>query len=129
MALRSHLTRPLLLAAGWMSLTLGIIGIVVPLLPTTPFLLLAGACFARSSRRTHEWLLSNRWLGPALKQWEARRTVTPRVKRRALVFSGAAFVISIVSLRGIPPAAGVVALLGCLVIWRIARLPTGPEEE
>jgi uncharacterized protein len=128
MALRSRLTRPLLLAAGWIALALGIVGIVVPLLPTTPFLLLAGACFARSSRRAHEWLLSNRWLGPPLTQWEARRTVAPRVKRRALAFSGAAFLISIVSLRSLPLAAAAVGLLGCFVLWRIARLPTGSGE-
>lgn len=119
--------RPLLLAAGWVALALGVIGIVVPLLPTTPFLLLAGACFARSSRRAHAWLVSNRWFGPPLRQWEATRTVTPRIKRRALLFSSAAFLASIVSLHSVPLAAGAVGLLGCAVVWRISRLPEAPE--
>ena len=124
--MRARLMRPLLLAAGWTALALGIIGVAVPLLPTTPFLLLAAACFARSSRRAHDWLLSNRWFGGPLRQWEARRTVTPGVKRRALVFSSLAFLVSIASLRSLPPAAAAVGLLGCLVLWRIGRLPTGP---
>ena len=124
---RSPLSRSLLLAAGWIALALGVIGLVVPLLPTTPFLLLAAACFARSSRRAHYWLLSNRWFGPPLRQWEARRTVAPRTKHRAMGFSAAAFVVSVVTLRSIPVAAGAVALLGCFVLWRISRLPTGPE--
>lgn len=123
----SRIARPLLLAAGWTALALGVIGIVVPLLPTTPFLLLSGACFARSSRRAHDWLYSNRWFGPPLRQWEARRTVAPRVKARALAFSSLAFLVSIASLWRVPLAAAGVGLLGCFVLWRIARLPTGPE--
>lgn len=51
--------RPLLLAAGCVSLTMGAVGVVLPLIPTTPFLLVAGFCFARSSDRFHSWLMSH----------------------------------------------------------------------
>ena len=74
------LHRPLLLAAGLLFLALGAVGIFLPLLPTTPFLLLAAACFSRSSRRMHAWLLQNRLFGPILREWEERGAIERRIK-------------------------------------------------
>ena len=54
---------------GTLSLGLGIIGIVLPILPTTPFLLLAAACYARSSKKFHDWLLNNRILGSYIRNY------------------------------------------------------------
>ncbi|MBC8328658.1 MAG: YbaN family protein [Planctomycetes bacterium] len=72
--------RPLLLVAGLLAVALGALGIFVPLLPTTPFLLLAVWCFARSSERLHRWLRGQKHLGPILTHWELHRAVRPRVK-------------------------------------------------
>ncbi|MCH2102083.1 MAG: YbaN family protein [Planctomycetes bacterium] len=80
MLLHLGLHRPLLLAAGLLFLALGAVGIFLPLLPTTPFLLLATACFSRSSRRMHAWLLRNRIFGPILCDWEERGAIARRVK-------------------------------------------------
>ena len=66
---RSPVIRTLLLAIGWLSVTLGIIGIFLPVLPTTPFLLLAAACFARSSRRFYLWLVEHPRLGPWVRDY------------------------------------------------------------
>ena len=66
---RSPVIRTLLLAIGWLSVTLGIIGIFLPVLPTTPFLLLAAACFARSSRRFYLWLVEHPRLGPWIRDY------------------------------------------------------------
>lgn len=63
--------RGLLVAAGVASVGLGLLGVVVPLLPTTPFLLLAAACFVRSSTRLHRWLLENRLFGEYLRRYHA----------------------------------------------------------
>ena len=70
----------LLLSAGIMAVGLGVAGVFVPLLPTTPFLLLAAACFARSSDRHYEWLLNHRWMGAYVRNYREHRATTRRVK-------------------------------------------------
>lgn len=62
--------RRLLAGIGWLCVGLGLIGAVLPLLPTTPFLLLAAACFARSSERWHRWLFANRLFGDTLRRYQ-----------------------------------------------------------
>ena len=61
---RNPVIRYVLLAIGWLSVALGVIGIFLPVLPTTPFLLRPAACFMRSSKRFYLWLVNNRQLGP-----------------------------------------------------------------
>lgn len=75
-----RLTRGILVIAGFIFTGLGLIGIFLPLLPTTPFLLLAGACYARSSKRCHSWLLDNKLFGCCIKDYQERKGITLRVK-------------------------------------------------
>lgn len=70
---------------GLLFLGIGGLGVVLPLLPTTPFVLLAAGCFARSSPRLHRWLLDSQLFGPILRDWEQHRCVPRRAKVVALV--------------------------------------------
>jgi len=84
-----------LVVLGWLALGLGLVGAFLPLLPTTPFLLLAAACFARSSPRLHRRLLESERLGPYLRQWQEDRSVPRGAKRRAYLLVVATFTVSI----------------------------------
>ncbi|MBI5441868.1 MAG: YbaN family protein [Deltaproteobacteria bacterium] len=75
-----------LLSVGWSAVALGSIGVFLPLLPTTPFLLLAAVCFARSSEPVHRWLLGHRYFGSILRDYMAGCGITLRAKLFALSF-------------------------------------------
>ena len=75
----NRLIRVLLIIAGTFFVGLGVIGILVPLLPTTPFLLLAAACYARSSKRFFNWLLKNRWFGNYIKNYRDGKGIPLKV--------------------------------------------------
>lgn len=70
-------------AAGVLALAAGIVGIFLPLLPTTPFVLLAAFCFSRGSARLEAWLLAHPRLGPPIAEWRARRAIPLRAKQLA----------------------------------------------
>jgi uncharacterized membrane protein YbaN (DUF454 family) len=74
------LKRQLLLAAGTLSLAIGIVGIFVPILPTTPFLLLAAGCYLRSSQRFYNWLIGNRFFGNYIRNYIEGRGIPVKVK-------------------------------------------------
>ncbi len=70
---------------GGVFVAIGTIGVALPLLPTTPFLLLAAYCFARSSPRLHDWLLNHRSFGPLISNWDQYGSIDRRSKLIAIV--------------------------------------------
>ncbi|RKZ96543.1 MAG: DUF454 domain-containing protein [Gammaproteobacteria bacterium] len=120
--MRTQVKHYLLICLGWLFVILGAIGAVLPLLPTTPFLILALACFAESSPRFHKMLLNNKWFGPPLAQWENSHTVRKKVKFKAMGLIIATFGISILILSG---RTGLQLMLVCfclILLWFVWRL-------
>ena len=87
--------RYLLLISGTIFLFLGIIGIIIPLLPTTPFLLLSAACYARSSTKFYHWLLHNKWFGKYIKYYYEGRGIPLEIKFFTILLLWCTILISI----------------------------------
>lgn len=86
--------RPLWTLAGLLSLALGILGIFLPVLPTTPLVLLAAFCFGKGSPRLRAWILGHRRFGPMIADWEATGAIPRRVKIAACSVMAATFALS-----------------------------------
>ena len=82
------------LLAGHAFLVLAIVGVFLPILPTTPFVIAASACYMRSSKRFHAMLHKSKWFGPMLENWERDRSISLRSKIVAVVMIGASLIIS-----------------------------------
>lgn len=89
------MTRVALMVLGWIAVVLAALGVVLPLLPTTPFLLLAAWCFARSSPRFHDWLLYRSWFGSYLRHWQDHRALPPGAKWKAVTLILLTFALSL----------------------------------
>jgi hypothetical protein len=115
-----------LLSLGVLFAAIGVLGAFLPVLPTTPFLLLAAACFARTSTALHQRILANRMFGTYISQWQTDRTVPRAAKRKALGLVLVTFTLSIAMVGGIGlrvMLASIGVALGCFLVW----LPTTAE--
>ncbi|MBL7556986.1 MAG: YbaN family protein [Bdellovibrionaceae bacterium] len=74
------MSRFLYLLFGWFFLVIGVIGIAVPLLPTTPFLILTAICFSKGSEKMHTWLLNHRIFGPPINEWNSKGVIRLKYK-------------------------------------------------
>jgi uncharacterized membrane protein YbaN (DUF454 family) len=88
--------KPVLFLLGWVFFALGAVGVVVPGLPTTPFMLLALWAFSRSSQRFHDWLYHHKFFGPPLQKWEDHKVISWPTKVLSLTFMTGALVYMIV---------------------------------
>ena len=118
-------------AFGFLFLALALAGIFLPLLPTTPFVIVAAACFARSSEKWHQWLLGNATFGPMIQRWEQQRCITARVKIIALVSMlgvGGFSLLNLIETRGLRLAGVALLVLGAIVVLRIPTCGAGPAK-
>ncbi|MCX0499539.1 DUF454 family protein [Erwinia billingiae] len=122
--------RIILLIIGWLAMALATLGVILPLLPTTPFLLLAAWCFARSSPRFHHWLLHRSPFGPYLRHWLKHRALPPKAKGRMVVFTVITFAVSLWLVNILWVRLLLVCLL-CILILFMLRLPVveDPQEK
>jgi uncharacterized membrane protein YbaN (DUF454 family) len=113
------------LSLGFLAVGFGIVGAILPLVPTTPFLLVAAYAFARSSPRFHAWLLNHRRFGPLIRNWQRDGSIDPRSKRLAMLVMGAALTLSwLVGASGRVLAIQAV-VLACSAAFILTR-PDGP---
>ena len=120
----SPVVRALFFVAGVVSLALGIGGIFLPLLPTTPLVLLAAACFARSYRPFHEWLVAHRLFGPLLREWHEHRSIPYRTKLFAIGTMAVTLGASIVFFVEPPWLKATLAAFGVVLGTWMYRLPS-----
>jgi uncharacterized membrane protein YbaN (DUF454 family) len=115
------------LVVGLVALALGAIGIAVPLLPTTPLILLAAFAFARSSNRLHEWLITHDVFGTLIDNWQRHGAISRRAKIASVVSMAALLAISLAM--AAPTVVIVVQLvvLGAVALFILTR-PLPPED-
>jgi uncharacterized membrane protein YbaN (DUF454 family) len=111
--MRARLRSWLLLGAGSLFLGMGIVGIVLPVMPTTPFLLLAAGCYSHSSPRLARWLEGHPRLGPPLRAWRQQGAISPAAKVLAVTTTALGY--AFVWLQGEMPMTGRLALAAVLV--------------
>ncbi len=104
------MTRSIYFGLGWLAVALGFVGVFVPGMPTTVFVLTAGYCFARSSPRAEAWLLNNRYLGPPLRRYRETGGMTSRMKTTALVSMWTAIALSATALLAVSMTASIVTV-------------------
>ena len=125
---KAALRKWILTTAGVIALGLGVLGIILPLLPTTPFLLLAATCFFNSSEKLYTWLIGHKWFGDYIRHYREHRAVTLRVKIAALAVLWGA--IGYTAL-GVVTAWWLRALLGAIAVGvslHVLRLKTLTQE-
>jgi len=97
---------------GLICVALALVGVVLPLLPTVPFLLLAAFFFARSSSRLHNWLLSHPGFGPIINDWNQSGAIRPRAKRLATLSVAAVILLSLIL-----KAPWIIVIIQCVVVF------------
>jgi len=121
--------RPLLFTLGWLLFALGFVGAFVPVLPTTPLMLLALWCFSRSSDRFHNWLYNHGVFGPPLQQWQQHRVI-PRTAKFVAVFFMTASLIYVFGFLDTPVWVKVLMSATMAIgFWFILTKPSSPPGE
>jgi uncharacterized membrane protein YbaN (DUF454 family) len=120
----SPAVRLLFVGLGTLFVLLGIAGAILPVLPTTPFMLLAAACYARASRRFYNWLLNNPTFGPTILEWRRHRSIPWRVKLTAIALMAVTLGISIVFFVPWPELQVALAVFGLLLATYMYRIPS-----
>jgi hypothetical protein len=123
------MAKVLLIVTGSLFVGIGFLGVVLPGLPTTPFLLVAAGCYVKSSERLYRWLVSHRLFGPMIRRFRERRAITRRTKLTAVIVMWA--MVGLSAAFAITGTAGRIILFICALTGMITVLAikTDPEPE
>ena len=119
--------RIILISLGWLCVSLGFIGIFVPGIPTTIFLIIALWAFAKSSKKLHYWLLHHKRFGPILNNWQKHKVVPRRAKILMVVLMSLAVVLFYYSLQNLYLTIGLIIILVSVAIYVISLPSKIPE--
>ena len=124
------LARLSLIVAGWVSLALAVAGVVLPVLPTTPFVLLSAGCFAKSSPRFHQWLLRQKYFGQMIRDYQAYKGIQKQTKIRAISLIWLSMTISALIIGKVWLAAMLFSIAICvsLYLWRMPTAPSSTQQ-
>ena len=112
-------------AFGWLMVLLGFIGALLPVMPTTIFLILAAGCFSHSSPRFEAWLLDHRWFGPPIRRWRARGAIPRRAKIVAIASMAGGYAMLLLTAN---PALWIDLIVAAGLIACAAYVATRPDE-
>ena len=121
------MSRIILLALGWICVSLGFIGIFVPGIPTTIFLIIALWAFTKSSKKLRNWLLNHKRFGPILNNWQQHKVVPRRAKILMVVLMSLASILFYYSLQNLYLTIGLVIILVLVAIYVISLPSKIPE--
>tara|TARA_R110002072_G_scaffold534_7_gene4205 strand:- start:101611 stop:101991 length:381 start_codon:yes stop_codon:yes gene_type:complete len=119
----------LFLSLAWLSILLGLLGIFLPILPTTPFAILAAYLFSKSSTKYHQWLLNQKVLGPMIREWEENGVISLRAKILATTMMTLLFSYTLIYVSVIIYIKIIVSIIGLCVLWFIWSRPSYPTKE
>ena len=120
----SRMMRLVFAGSGTLFVGIGLVGVVLPVLPTTPFMLLAAGCYVRASPRFYSWLLNTRAFGPLIREWRQYRSIPRRTKLTAIVLMALTLSTSIALFVTQPYAQVAMALFGCVLATWLYRIPS-----
>ncbi len=126
---KSLFLRWVLISSGWISIVCGVIGIFLPIMPTVPFLLLAAACFAKSSERFHNWLMEHNHLGPLLHDYLKGAGIPFRAKLMALSMIWVSFPVSALLFAKALWLKILLVVVAVAVSGYLLLLPTAPPDD
>lgn len=115
------------IAAGFICVGIGAVGVALPILPTTPFLLLASVCFAKGSKRFHNWFKSTKLYKNHLESFEKNRSMTMKTKLCILIPVSALLITAFFMMRSIPGRVTIAILIIAKYYYFIFRIKTIPE--
>lgn len=121
--------RILLIILGTLFVVLGVIGVFLPVLPTTPFLLLAAACYARGSQKFYDWLLNNRWFGTYIRNYREGKGATLGHKISALVLLWGTIGYSAIFMVSLWWVRLILFIIASAVTFHLAKMPTYRPEK
>lgn len=118
---------PIYVTLGWLCLLLGFIGVFLPVLPTTPFVLLAAYFFSKGSKRMHAWLLSSKMFGPVIRDWERDGVIRPAAKALSLSMMALLFGYTLLFVQVSVMVKVIVSAIGLSTAAFIVTRPSAPR--